>query len=102
MLLFFKENDNLVRWDGMSRASDGAYVNDATVTFVLKDSDNLPIVAGAMPYVAGSNGRYQGVVQSEAVLGDADSVVWLEATAVAGVLNGFRRIQGRVAYRKEN
>ena len=102
MLLFFKNNDNLIRWDGMNRASDGAYVNDATVTFSLKDSDEVELVAGTMPYVAGTNGRYQGVVRSTIDLGDADGVVWLEVTADAGALDGFRRIQGRVAHRKEN
>ena len=102
MLIFFKDNDNLIRWDGMARASDGAYVNDATVTFVLKDSDEVVIVAGAMPYVAGSSGRYQGIVDHEAALGAIDDRLWLELTAVSGTLDGFRRIQGRVVYRKEN
>ncbi len=102
MLLFFKENDNLIRWDGMTRASDGAYVNDATVSWSLKDSDDAEIAAGALTYVAGSNGRYQGVLRSDVELGAINSVVWLEVTAVSGVLNGFRRIQGRVTYRKEN
>ncbi len=102
MLIFYKENDNLIRWDGMARASDGAYVNDATVTFSLKDSDDEELVSGSMPYVSGSNGRYQGTVQSTVGLGDVDDVVWLEVTAVSGALDGFRRIQGRVTHRKEN
>ena len=102
MLIFFKDNDNLIRWDGMARASDGTYVNGATVTYVLKDSNEAVLATGALPYVAGSNGRYQGVVDHEVALGAIDDMLWLELTAVSGTLDGFRRILGRVVYRKEN
>jgi len=102
MLIFYKNNDNLIRWDGVARASDGTYVNDATVTYVIKDSDEVLLGAGALPYVAGSNGRYQGVVDRTVALGAIDNMLWLELTAVSGTLDGFRRILGRVVYRKEN
>jgi len=102
MLIFYKNNDNLIRWDGVARASDGTYVNDATVTYVLKDSDEVILATGTLPYVAGSNRRYQGVVDRTVALGDIDDVLWLELTAVSGTLDGFRRIQCRVVYRKEN
>jgi len=102
MLIFYKDNDNLIRWDGLCRPSDGAYVNDATVTFVLKDSDNVSMTSGSMPYVSGTSGRYQGVIDSSVALGSPGDVVWLEATAISGTLKGFRRIQGRIVYRKEN
>ena len=102
MLVFFRTNDNLIRWDGMTRASDGAYVNDATVTWSLKDSDEVELASGTLTYVTGSNGRYQGVLQSTVDIGAKDDNIWLEVTATSGTLNGFRRIQGMLMYRKEN
>jgi len=86
MLVFYRDNDNLIRWDGMNRASDNVYVNDAVTTYELKDY-----------------GRYQGVVDASVDLGAVNDVVWLEASAATpGGLEGFRRIQGRVVNRKEN
>ena len=102
MLVFFQSNDNLIRWDGMTRASDGAFVNDATVTWSLKDSDGVELDSGTLTYVSGSNGRYQGVQQSSVNIGSKDDVVFLEVTAVSGTLDGFRRVQGVVLFRKEN
>jgi len=103
MLVFYRDNDNLIRWDGMNRASDNVYVNDAVTTYELKDSDEVLVASGNLTYVAGSNGRYQGVVDASVDLGAVNDVVWLEASAATpGGLEGFRRIQGRVVNRKEN
>ncbi len=87
--------DNLVEWDEMQNAADDTYVNNATVSFVLKDEAGT-IVAGpvSMPYVVGSNGKYQGVLDQD----DAANLVksqryWLEITSFTGAgLEGFRRI----------
>ena len=64
-LTIFRFNNNTVFWEFMDLASDGSYVNDATVTMTLKDADDANVtgaVALTMPYVTGSNGQYQGVI----------------------------------------
>ena len=90
-LILYPSNDNLVTWDAMTRASDGAYVNDATVTMTLKTAAGVA-VSGAenvsLPYVAASNGKYQGAIESTVAL-ITDASYRLEVTAVSGARNGF-------------
>lgn len=68
----FRKNDNLVEWQWLSQSSDGAYINDGTVSFTLYSGYTLANDTGVrsagsvvdgpttMTYVAGSNGKYQG------------------------------------------
>ncbi len=86
----YLSNDNLVEWSFMDQASDGSYVNDATVTMTLKlaGSPVSGATAVALTYVSGSNGRYQGVIPSSVSL-TAGGNYTLEITAVSGTKDGF-------------
>jgi hypothetical protein len=86
----------------MQNAATESYVNDATVTFTLVDSDGSNVAGAinvAMPYVAGSNGRYQGTLDSTVNLGSPGDEFDLEITAVSGALNGFRKVRCRADYK---
>jgi uncharacterized NAD-dependent epimerase/dehydratase family protein len=101
MLSLYVNATNLVRWDKMKNRATGAYVNDATVTATLRDAD-LEIVSGAssvsMPYVALSNGRYQGNLPSTLVLAEGANY-FLDVRATSGTTVGFCRIACVACYR---
>jgi hypothetical protein len=95
MLTIYVAADNLIRWDSMQLASTGVFVNDATVTFTLKSAAGAAVAGAtaiAMPYVAASNGRYEGVLESTVSL-TVGATYYLEVTATSGGANGFRRIE---------
>jgi hypothetical protein len=96
-------SSNLVRLDALTNASTGAYVNDATVTFTLKDAAGS-VVSGlanvSMPYVAASNGRYEGIIPSSAALA-LNALCTLEITTTSGSLVLFRRLSCVAKYRSE-
>lgn len=100
----YLNSDNLIRWDKLVNAASGKFVNDATMTFTLKDADG-DTVSGAvdvvMGYVGNSDGRYQGVMDSTISL-SIGTKYYLEITAVSGTLNGFRRIECMTHYRGAN
>ncbi|NOY63051.1 MAG: hypothetical protein GXP10_07865 [Gammaproteobacteria bacterium] len=60
-------NDNLATLDALKNAADGTWINDATVTATLVDATGSPVTGQswplALPYVAGTNGRYQGILE---------------------------------------
>lgn len=98
----FIGNDLRVRWDEMTdELSDPpVFVNDATVSFTLKDSAGLAVSGASgvsMPYVTGSDGRYQAKL-SGAVSLSAGSMYYLEISATATGRIGFRRIPARAQY----
>ena len=81
----YRKNDNLIEWTWLSQSTDGAYVNDGTVSFTLYSGYSLVsttgvlttpagavnvIVAGptTMSYVTGSNGKYQGKLPASVAL----------------------------------
>ncbi len=94
--------DNLLEWDKMTRADTGAYVNNATVSFALKDSTGAAVTngTGALSYVAASNGKYQGVLPATAAI-VAGQFYTLELTAASGADDGFRRIRCVAAHHAE-
>lgn len=92
-------SDNLVRLDALTNASSGAYVNSATVNYVLKDAAGTVIVAStSMPYVASSNGRYEGTIQETVTLVE-NALYTIEITATSGSTVLFRRIPCVAKYR---
>jgi len=96
----FISSDNLVRWDKMINSADGGYINNAAVTFTLKDSDGETLSganAVSMPYVGQSDGRYHGTLESTVSLA-AGSRYFLEITATRGGLIGFRRLTCTAQY----
>jgi len=102
-LPLYINSDNLIQLDALRLAADGTYVNDATVTFTLKDADEA-VMTGAntvsMPYVAGSNGRYQGTIQSTVSLA-VGAKYYLEVTGTSGENNLFKRITCYARYKDE-
>jgi len=96
-------SDNLVRLDVLTNASTGAYVNNATASFTLKDSAGN-IVAGAnainMPYVAASNGRYEGTLTNAVSAALAvNGQYTVEVTANSGGTILFRKLSCIALYR---
>ena len=56
-------SDNSVSVTGLTNEVTGAYINDATATFTLCDQNGTNLVEDEpMPYVAGSNGNYRGII----------------------------------------
>src|ERR1700736_6307060 len=94
-------SDNLVRLDALTNASAGAYVNNATVTFTLKDATGA-VVGGlsgtSMPYVAASNGRYEGTIPNGTAL-VLNSLYTVEITATSGATVLFRKLSCVAKYR---
>lgn len=73
VLYLYKGNDMVIELDGLKNEVTGEYVNNATVTFTLKDAAGATVTGQsfptAMPYVTASNGLYR------ATLSDAAAVV---------------------------
>ena len=102
-MLIYINADNLIEYDGMRRASDETYINDATVTFTLKDSNGNAVTGAttvAMAYVSGSDGKYQGTLDSTVTLTE-NAYYTVEFTATSGTLNDFRRLSVQAKYRTE-
>ncbi len=94
-------SDNLVRLDTLTNYSSGAYVNNATVTFTLKDANGSVVssLSGqSMAYVAGSNGRYEGTVPSTAAL-TLNALYTIEITALGAGYTLFRKLSCVAKYR---
>jgi hypothetical protein len=88
MHTIFRKNDNKIEWTWLSRSTDGEYVNNGNVTFTLYSGYELDPTTGertpttssvnvvvygpvAMQYVAGSNGKYQGMLPASVNLNEA-------------------------------
>jgi len=94
-------SDNVITWDGMTRETTGAAVNDATVTYALLSSAGAalsPAVTGTLAYVAASAGDYQGIIESSQVTLVSGTTYLLELTATSGAWNGLRRIKCTAVY----
>lgn len=92
-------SDNLVRLDALTNASTLAYVNSATVNYVLKDAAGTVVVSStSMSYVASSNGRYEGTIQDNVSLTE-NALYTIEITATSGSTVLFRRIPCVAKYR---
>lgn len=96
-------SDNRVRWDQLRDNRTDAYVNTATVTVTIKTSAGVAIVGltdVAMPYVAASNGRYQGILPyARTTLLVHGERYFVEVTADRGIYRDFRRFQAIARYR---
>ena len=100
--------DNVVYWGDRNIKDSGLYdtvtetfVNNATVTFVLKDSSSGLVTggSGSCTYVTNTKGVYEGVLEDGVAL-TAGATYYLEITATASSDRmGFRRIQYEAEYR---
>lgn len=76
MIELYIGNDNEVVIDGLSLASDGTYVNDATLLVTVYDAAGNAVSgwsAVSVAYVAASNGDYRGVLPGTASLTEGAS-----------------------------
>ncbi len=97
-------SDVLVRLDKLKNASTDAYINSATVSFRLKDSDGASIQGPTtMSYIASSDGRYEGVITAvnSASLGQ-NAVYYVEITATFSGFTLFRKLSCVARYRSIN
>ena len=96
-------SDGRVRWDRLRDARDETYVNNATVTFSLTTAAGAAVHASAtgvsMPYVASSDGRYQGILPKAAadLLVDGTGYV-LTLTATRGGYSVIRKLICKARY----
>jgi hypothetical protein len=92
-------SDNLVRLDALTNYSSGAFINNATVTFNLKDNTGSTILGPAtMSYVNASNGRYEGTIPYTQSL-TLNSYYTIEITATGGGYTLFRKLSCIAKYR---
>ncbi len=101
MLPLYINSDTLIRLDRLKNPTDDSFVNNATVTFTLKDSSGANVtgaVAVSMAYVTSSDGRYEGLVANTVTLGDPQTEFDLEVTIV-GTRTDFRKIRCVSKYR---
>lgn len=99
----YVDADNNIEFLGVMDHSTEAYINNATVTFALKEEDGDAVTSGSgtCSYVAASDGDYIGVLDAAADINVGQSY-WLEVTMTAsGGYNDFRRVQCVGAYREE-
>ena len=96
-------SDNIVRLDALTNASSGDYINNATVSFTLKDSTGTVILSNqTMSYVAASNGRYEGTVPNGTTTTMSQNTQYtIEITATSGSLVLFRRLSCIAKYRAD-
>lgn len=72
-LSIFIDTDNLVTLSGLTDSTTGEYINDATVSMTLEDSDGITVAADIpLTYTAESDGEYTGILANtvEMVAGD--------------------------------
>lgn len=88
--------DNAIRlrglYDRLANSGSGAYVNDATITWVARaaaadgsfDASGALVTnaGGTMTYKTGSNGDYYGTIEDDAAF-TAGSVYWIVASISA-------------------
>ena len=66
-MLVYLSNDNDVVVTGLSKQSDGSFINDAVLTATIYDAGGNSLANGsnlALPYVSSSNGDYRGTIPS--------------------------------------
>lgn len=95
--------DNLITWSGMTLASSGALVDNATVSMQLRLASTLATVAGtsagiSLTITSTATCDYQGVLGSTlALVAGAKYMLDITASTTAGA-NAFRRIPCRADY----
>lgn len=98
----FIGTDNLVQIDELENESSGSYINDATATMTLYDSDFTAVTDAeglALSYVSGSNGKYEGTLPDTLVLTPGD-IYFLDITVTASGTVLLIRMACRAEYAK--
>lgn len=95
--------DNLIRIDLLRLSSNNNYVNSGTLSWNLKDSDDVSLGTGSLTYVSGTNGRWHGAIPSTVTDGLTEGAIYyLEVTmANEDGADGFRRLELVAGYHQE-
>ena len=101
MLNVFVNADNLIRLDGLTLASDSTSVNNASVSYVLRDGGLQSLATGSLAYVTASVGRYDGTIQSTVSITPGDTY-FVDVTATRGGTVGFWRVECVASYKDES
>lgn len=71
-MTMFVMNTGVLDLIGLKSHIEGVFINDATVDFTIKDKAGAPVTGAswpqAMPYVAATDGNYQGILPAALVL----------------------------------
>jgi hypothetical protein len=97
----FVDNDNLVTVDAVQDEATGDYINDATVELTLLDADGDEATGETWPialaYVASSDGKYQGTIESAVdILSGKRYTARIDISATGGLVG---RIDAQVTAR---
>ncbi len=90
MANIFISNDNLLSVEGLKNSSSGSFMNDATVTVRLKDSDGSDVTGQTFPvtlsYITASDGNYQMTLENTLnMLEEGIYTATISATASGGL-----------------
>lgn len=101
-ILYYK-NDTLLKITGLKNPINNEFINDATVTAVVKDKFGAEVGGQSWPmtlsYVTSSNGDYQGVIEADIAVNIGDRIT-IEVTATAtGDLEAFFKMPTQVRQR---
>lgn len=92
--LVYQGNDNILELDGLKNDATDAFINDATVTVTMVDSNDVEVSGQTWPtsmlYVNSSDGVYRATLQDVLVLAeDARYIAKVTANGGAGLLGFF-------------
>lgn len=77
--IYYYKNDTLLEVSGLSDEATDAYINNATITAVVKDKDGAQVAGQSWPltlaYVAASDGDYRGVLEDTLAVEIGDSLM---------------------------
>ena len=87
--------DNLVQWKRAKLQTNGTFVNSGTGSWSLKDPDGNELATGALSYVTGTNGTWQGTIDQLDVADLSEGTPYYLEISLADNLgsDGFRRLQ---------
>lgn len=90
----------LVEWSGLKDNATDSFINDATVSGVLKNAKGQTLGTFSLPYKAASDGVYQGYITTAMVSSvKACEELTVELTATKGAFTGFRKFVDVANYR---
>jgi len=90
-ILLSGDNDNVLQLTGLKNGIDAQFINDATVTATLNDTDGTEISGmtwpATMTYVSGSEGTYQLLLDSTLNL-QKNTLYTVHVHVISGGLTG--------------
>lgn len=97
------DTDNLIHVESLKNMVTGAYINDATITATLYDSDDVAVTGASsisVAYVASSLGEYAGVFADTISLTEGDEYD-AEITIIGDTFQTKYRLPLTAAYKED-